>query len=271
MADFQLDITYIGGPTALLEIGGLRFLTDPTFDQAGAEFRSGAYILHKTSGPAVSPMALGPLNAVLLSHDHHFDNLDEAGRAFLQTVPTVLTTLDGATRLGGNAVGLAPWQTVDLSAPDGRILHVTGSPARHGPADGDRGPVTGFALTFDDTPDETVYLSGDTVWYEGIAEVARRFQVRVAVLFMGAARVAAVGPAHLTLTADEGVKTARVFPNAAIVPLHYEGWAHFSESRPEIEKAFTDAGMADRLRWLEPGRPMAIEGGVNHDNPSGRQ
>ena len=36
-----LRMTYIGGPTALLEIGGLRLLTDPTFDAAGAEFRAG--------------------------------------------------------------------------------------------------------------------------------------------------------------------------------------------------------------------------------------
>ena len=69
-------------------------------------------------------------------------------------------------------------------------------------------------LSLDDRPDHCVYVSGDTVWYEGMTEVARRFHVTVAVLFMGAARVREVGPAHLTLTAEEGVEVARAMPDA---------------------------------------------------------
>ena len=37
MSSSRLQLTYIGGPTALLELGGLRLLTDPTFDPAGSE------------------------------------------------------------------------------------------------------------------------------------------------------------------------------------------------------------------------------------------
>ena len=62
---------------ALIEVAGLRLLTDPTFDAAGAEFRSGAYVLQKTEDPAIDATQIGHLDAVLLSHDHHFDNLDE--------------------------------------------------------------------------------------------------------------------------------------------------------------------------------------------------
>jgi hypothetical protein len=103
-----------------------------------------------------------------------------------------------------------------------------------------------------------VYVSGDTVWYEGVAEVARRFNPAVAVLFMGAARVREVGPAHVTFTADEGVEVARAMPGAVIVPVHFEGWAHFSEGRDVIAKAFADAGLEERLRWLTPGIPTPI-------------
>ena len=75
---------------------------------------------------------------------------------------------------------------------------------------------------------------------------------------MGAARVAAVGRWHLTFTAAEGVEAARAFEDSAVVPLHFEGWEHFSESRTDIERAFAQAGLAHRLRWLEPGRPTEI-------------
>src|SRR5260370_428227 len=106
----------------------------------------------------------------------------------------------------------------------------------------------------------TAYLSGDTVWYPGVGEVAARFPVRLALLFMGAARVAAVGPWHLTFTAEEGVEAARALGTAAILPVHFEGWEHFSESRPEIDRAFPAAGLAGRLRWPVAGVPTEIEG-----------
>jgi L-ascorbate metabolism protein UlaG (beta-lactamase superfamily) len=253
-----LRITYIGGPTALIEIAGLRLLTDPTFDTEGAEFRSGANVLQKTQDPAITAADLGHLDAVLLSHDHHFDNLDGAGRRLLATADRVITTRDAVARLGGNSVALAPWQSLDTPTEGGGALRVTGTPARHGPAHMDRGPVIGFVLEPSDESEQTVYISGDTVWYEGVAEVASRFSVTVAVLFMGAARVEAVGPWHLTFTAEEGVQAARALSRAAIVPLHYEGWKHFSESRGEIERIFAAAGMARRLIWLPSGTPIEV-------------
>lgn len=253
----QLKITYIGGPTAVLEWSGLRLLTDPGFDPAGSEYKTGPVVLTKTAGPALNPDALGRIDAVLLSHDHHFDNLDHSGRKFVERVAKVFTTPAGAERLGGSAIGLANWQSIDLPAAD-RALRITGTPARHGPAHGDRGPVTGFVMTFTDDPNRAVYVSGDTVWYEGVAEVARRFEVRAAVLFMGAARVPAVLPDAITMTAEDGIQAARAFSNAAIIPLHYEGWAHFSESREVIARAFNDAGLGPRVHWLELGTTSVV-------------
>src|SRR5215510_8223127 len=101
-----LRMTYIGGPTALIEFGGLRLLTDPAFDPAGGDYTTGPVTLSKTMDPAVSASSLGRIDAVLLSHDHHFDNLDHAGRALLTQAERVLTTPAGAERLGGNAIGL---------------------------------------------------------------------------------------------------------------------------------------------------------------------
>ncbi len=247
-----IGFTYVGGPTALMEISGVRFLTDPTFDPAGSEYKTKSYTLRKTIGPRMSLGSLGKIDVVLLSHDHHFDNLDNAGRAFLPEAGVVLTTRDGAERLGGNARPLTEWESFDVKRPDGGTIRVTATPARHGPPEGDRGPVIGFIIHTPDPSEGVAYISGDTVWYEGVAEVARRFPVGMAVLFMGAARVEEVGPAHLTFTVEEGVEAARAFHQASIVPLHYEGWKHFSESRAEIDTAFSAAGLKDRLIWPSP-------------------
>lgn len=256
MNSSQPEIIYVGGPTALITFHGVRFLTDPTFDPAGDDYGN----LHKISDPQVSAEALGPIDYVLLSHDQHFDNLDHSGRKMLSRAKSVLTTADGAKRLGGNAIGFVPWQTIEIETPDGEPLLITATPARHGPygCEPRSGPVVGFAVRPSGGSIEgALYFSGDTVWYEGIAEVARWIPVSTAVLNMGAARVQAAGPAPLTMTAEDGIEVAKAMPEATIVPLHFEGWAHFSESKQVIQEAFWSAGLDNRLRWVDPVRPSS--------------
>ncbi len=62
---------------------------------------NGSIVLHKLAGPALSADEVSPFDYVLLSHDHHFDNLDNAGRASLARAKQVLTTEDGTGRLDG--------------------------------------------------------------------------------------------------------------------------------------------------------------------------
>jgi L-ascorbate metabolism protein UlaG (beta-lactamase superfamily) len=96
------------------------------------------------------------------------------------------------------------------------------------------------------------------VWFEGVAEIARKVDVRVAILNLGAAQIAAAGPAALTFTAAEAVEVARALPNATIVPLHFEGWAHFTESRADVDEAFARAGLSATLRWPKAGESISL-------------
>ncbi len=250
----DVRITYLGGPTAVIEAGGLRFLTDPTFDPAGTEYPTPAYTLRKTQSPARGPDAIGVIDAVLLSHDHHFDNLDHGGRQFLSSVPATYTTAAGAERLGGTAVPLVPWQSAICRGAAGEA-RITATPARHGPAGGDRGPCVGFVIEADGA---TVYFSGDTVWFEDLEPAGHRFAIDVAILNLGAAKVAAAGPHALTFTATDAVALARAWPRVQIVPLHFEGWAHFTEGRSEIAPVFAAAGLAARLHWPSPGQTITL-------------
>jgi L-ascorbate metabolism protein UlaG (beta-lactamase superfamily) len=170
---------------------------------------------------------------------------------FLSKVGKVFTTPAGADRLAGNAVGIHVWETIEVPKHDNRVITITGTPCRHGPPNGDRGPVTGFVLNFKGDDTGAVYISGDTVWYEGVEEISRRFDIKIVLLFMGAAVVKNVGPDHLTMTIDESMQVANHFAKAKIVPLHFEGWEHFTESRSDIEERFKKAGLLDRLQWAE--------------------
>jgi L-ascorbate metabolism protein UlaG (beta-lactamase superfamily) len=248
-------ITLIGGPTALIEIGGFRLLTDPTFDAPG-EYKLPHVTLKKTSHPALTAEQIGRVDAVLLSHDQHADNFDHAGRAYAMQAPRLWTTVVGAKRLGGVAEGLAPGESTKLTNPAG-TLTITATPARHGPAGIEpfAGEVIGFVLSLAGV--RPIYITGDTVWYEGVAEVARRFQAGLVLLFAGAAKTR--GAFHLTMDANDALDTAHAFPDATIVPLHYEGWAHFSQSGDDLVQSFKALDIGARLRLLEPGVPTAIE------------
>ncbi|WP_264927118.1 MBL fold metallo-hydrolase, partial [Streptomyces sp. A012304] len=247
----KVNVRVYGGPTALIEYGGLRFVTDPTFDPPG-EYPMplpGDHKLVKTIPSTVTAADLGPVDAVLLSHDEHDDNLDHAGRAFLTEVEVVFTTVSGADRLGGNAHGLAFWQTAELKRPDGGTVTVTGLPARHGPEGCEpiSGDVVGFMLTSDDLP--PVYVSGDNASLDHVKEIAARFApVDTAVLFLGGARMDfAFDNALLTLDSALGAEAGKILGARRVVPAHYDSWAHFKEGRKEIEAAFAEAGLADRL------------------------
>lgn len=248
-------ITLIGGPTALIEVGGIRLLTDPTFDAPG-EYKLAHVTLKKTSHPALTAEQIGRVDAVLLSHDQHADNFDHAGRAYAMQAPRLLTTVVGAKRLGGVAEGLASGESRALTNPAG-TLTITATPARHGPAGIEplAGDVIGFVLSL--AGGRPIYITGDTVWYEGVAEVARRFQAGLVLLFAGAAKTR--GAFHLTMDANDAIDTAHAFPDATIIPLHYEGWAHFSQSGDDLVQSFKALGIGARLRLLEPGVPTTIE------------
>jgi len=248
----ELTVRLVGGPTALIELGGVRLLTDPTFDPPG-DHPIGTRVLTKTTGPAVAAEELGRIDAVLLSHDQHPDNLDEAGRALLAGVPLVLTTELAAQRLGGAARELPSWERTAVGA-----VTVTAVPAQHGP-DGTThltGPVIGFVLSGDGLP--TVYVSGDNASLDVVRAVAGRTgPVDVAVLFAGAARTPVVD-GYLTLTAEDAAEAAQILGARTVVPVHAEGWTHFTQGIDDLVAAYAARGLSDRLRVLSPGETATV-------------
>ena len=239
-------LAVIGGPTTVVDIAGHRLICDPTFDPP-----TDYGYLQKLAGPAVDQLTIGDVDAALVSHDLHPDNLDEAGRAFALRAPVVLTTASGAPRLGPPSVALEPWST--WSDPTG-TLQVTGVPARHGPADGelnDEGfincEVVGFVVRADGAP--STYLSGDNASVEIVREIRERLgDIDCAVLFAGSASVPAKFSGRpLSLTAERAAAAAEVLGSRHVVVAHQEGWRHFSQGPAETRAAFDAAGIADRL------------------------
>lgn len=262
MTDLKCSITHLGTAMIILEIGSLRLLTDPVFDPAGGDYSFGFGLgSKKLTAPALSAEAVGAIDGVLLSHDHHADNLDPAGRKFLPKVKNVLTTRSGAGRLKANAIGLDNWQQHEFVTKEGLKVRVTATPARHGPPLSRLlvGDVIGFLLEWEGQKQGALYISGDTVWFNGVAEVGKRFKVGLAILHLGGVQFTMSGPLRYTFNGAEAVQAAQVLKPNKIIPIHYEGWSHFREPRANAEKAFNNAGLNDRVQWLPLGVKTLVD------------
>ncbi|RYO91180.1 hypothetical protein DL762_002347 [Monosporascus cannonballus] len=251
-----LNITHIGTATVILELDGVNLIIHPFFSPAGTEWDVGITTLKNTDNPALGLQDLPIIDAVLLSHEDHPDNLDELGRRLLDG-RRVLTTMDGAKKLAPRpgVRGLRPWETVSLDIGC-RRFQVTGTPCQHLPG----GECTGFILTaveFGETEGlpNAIYFSGDTVYLEELAEMRKSFHISVALLNVGAAMAPLGNPPPLQITMD-GKQAARLFReiNAdVLVPIHYESWGHFSQNGQQLAKAFEEEGIQEKVCWLVPG------------------
>ncbi|MBL1074426.1 MBL fold metallo-hydrolase [Nocardia sp. 2] len=247
-----IEILHIGGPTVRFRYGNLTWLTDPTFDEPG-DYTTGPLTLHKLTGPAVTAAKVGHVDAVLLSHDQHPDNLDNSGRAFLAGVERVLSTPDAAARMEGVA-GLENWESVVIGD-----VTVTGVPALHGPEGCEplSGVVTGFVLQAAGLP--TVYVSGDNASVDRVERIVERIgRIDIAILNVGAANPGRYGDIDVTLNGRSAVEVAKVLGDTVIVPVHAEGWAHFSETLDYLARNFGYAGRADQLVIPTPGEPLIL-------------
>ncbi len=257
-------LTHVGGPTLLIELDGWRLLTDPTFDAPGAHYDFGwGTSSDKLVGPALAVADLPPIDAVLLTHDQHADNLDTTGRRLLSSVDTVVTTTQGARRLGGGVRGLAAGRTIRLSAPDKPELEIVATPARHGPPLSRPivGDVVGFALRRPGDASFAVWITGDTVLSRELRRTAAAMPVDVLVVHVGGVRFPVTGPLRYTMTGRRAVELIELVRPRAAVPVHYEGWSHFRDDRSALQRALATAPaeVRQRTRWLELGAPTHLD------------
>lgn len=251
----SLSITHIGTATAIIHIDNVNLITDPVFSPAGTEWDLGIAVLKTTKSAALGLADLPVIDAVLLSHEDHPDNLDEPGRQLLDG-RHVLTTADGAKKLAPRPAvrALQPWEKVSLDV-GGRHFDVTGTPCVHLPG----GEVVGFIISapeFGQTGGKpnAIYFSGDTIYLPELAKMREQFHISVALLNIGKA-LAPIGeePLQITLSGADAAKLFREIGADVFVPMHFESWTHFSENKVTLASELEKAGVSGKVLWLEPG------------------
>jgi L-ascorbate metabolism protein UlaG (beta-lactamase superfamily) len=107
---------------------------------------------------------------------------------------------------------------------------------------------------------ETVYVSGDNASLDVVRSIAERAgDVDVAVLFAGAVQVPyRFDCAYLTLSSDRAAEAAKILGVRAVVPVHYEGWTHFTQGADALRAAFAGNSISERLVMADRGVTVAV-------------
>ncbi len=222
-----MRLTLVRSATVILELAGRRILVDPMLDDAGARPPI-AGTRNQVPNPTVplpfpAEEAVRGLDAVIVTHRHR-DHLDTRGEELVpRDVPTFCQPEDEeALRELGLDV-----RVVDESV-DWDGLRITRTPARHGSGRMAEllAPVSGFVL-------DDLYLAGDTVWYEDVAETIERHRPRVAVVHAGGAEFEEGGLIVMGID-DVREVVARV---PTVVAVHMEALNHCFLTRAELAAA----------------------------------
>jgi L-ascorbate metabolism protein UlaG (beta-lactamase superfamily) len=252
-------IQFIGTATVLLRFAGFTVLTDPNFLHRGDHVRLG-YGLRSTrrTSPALEIDQLPPLDLVLLSHLHedHFDRVAE--RRLDRDLPIVTTrhAAVGLRRIGFHAArALDTWRTQTVAKGDVE-LRITAMPGKHGPGflSALLPPVMGSMLEFA-TPAGTlgprIYISGDTLVYEHLREIPRRYpEIDLALLHLGGTRVLGM---LVTMDARQGLEALRLIRPRLAIPIHYNDYTVFKSPLQHFQQAVAAAGLEQHVRYLGHG------------------
>jgi L-ascorbate metabolism protein UlaG (beta-lactamase superfamily) len=118
--------------------------------------------------------------------------------------------------------------------------------------------VIGFVLRWKGQENGVLWISGDTVLFDGVREVGRRFTVGTAVIHLGGVRFPISGPLRYTMTAEDAVHLGRQLNPQTIVPVHCEGWKHFRQDQSAARDILASSELGGSVLWLEPGTPTEV-------------
>ncbi|WP_157265868.1 MBL fold metallo-hydrolase [Azohydromonas aeria] len=260
----QGSVLFIGTATVVLQLGPFTLLTDPNFLHRGDHAHLG-YGIHspRQTDPALTIEQLPPLDAVLLSH-YHGDHFDQVAEQKLDKLLPIVSTPHAVRQLAQRGFrslhGLATWQAIELEKGAAR-LRITALPARHGP------PVLHAALPETmgslvellapgGAPAWRLYISGDTLIHEELAEIPRRFpDIDLALLHLGGTRLFGV---LLTMDAAQGVQALRLIQPRRAIPIHNDDYPVFKSSLEEFLAAARAAGLQDKVQVLRAGERFSF-------------
>jgi L-ascorbate metabolism protein UlaG (beta-lactamase superfamily) len=236
-----MNYTLLRNAAALLTVGGTSFLIDPALDAAGARPP-----VPNTPNQHPNPLVDLPPgwedivasgDALLVTHLHR-DHFDDASGAQLDKDLPLYCQPEDVERLA--AVGFRNLLPVlDRAVLNG--VTITRTAGQHGSGEIGKAmaPVSGFV--FDAPHESRVYLAGDTIWCDDVANAIARHRPDIIIVNAGGARFLEGDP--IVMTAEDIVRVHIAAPEAMIVVVHLEAINHCLETRGYYRQRLPELGV----------------------------
>ena len=207
-------LTWIGHASFLATLGGAHFLVDPVFSE-----RVG-WVVRRFGRPGLATGQLPPLTALLVTHNH-YDHLDAPSiRALDRALPVFVPRGLGRTlrRWGFRRVTELDW----WASADAGPLTITLVPASHWSrrwiGDTNRSLWGGFVVEADGL---AFYHCGDSSWFDGFAEIGRRFPNLLAAMLPIGAYAPAWFMEHQHMNPEQAGRAFLRLGAKHLVPMHW--------------------------------------------------
>jgi len=253
------SIYYVGNATMLILYRGITILTDPNFLNRGQRAHLGyGFTTRRKLQPSITFDQLPRIDLVLLSHMHgdHFDHITQ--ERLSKFVPIVTTPHAAAIlkrKKFQKVFALETWDTIQVRKGDAH-LRIAAMPALHaeGVFSSLLPPVMGSLIDFEDeaqNPLYRMYISGDTVLYDGLREIPERYSnINMAVLHLGHTRIFGK---TLTMDEDQGLELMRWLHPQVVVPIHFGDYTMFKSPLDNFKQAVRAAGMERKVHYVRHG------------------
>jgi L-ascorbate metabolism protein UlaG (beta-lactamase superfamily) len=251
-----MRLRLIRNATLHVRAGGRCVLVDPMLDPAGARPP-----VEDTPNPVRNPLVelpeppevvAGGLHGVIVTHLHR-DHLDDTAVELLRKDVPVFGQPEDEDRLRGHGF-------TDVRPVEGELdwdgVRIVRTAARHGTGRiGElMAPVSGFVVAAPGEP--VLYLAGDTIWCDEVAETLDAHRPDVVVVNAGAARFLEGDP--IVMTADDVVTVARHAPSARVVVVHLEAINHCPLTRADLHQRLHEEDLTGRVTVPEDGAEVPL-------------
>ncbi|UPM44817.1 MBL fold metallo-hydrolase [Halocatena salina] len=234
--DSDISVRLVRNATVLVTIRDTTFLVDPIFTSPG-ENPPAPNSPNDRRNPLVSmPDVDLSHDAVVVTHRHP-DHWDEAAKEELEADVPLFCQPEEADAFADE--GFTDVRPVDDEESfDDITIHRTPGHHGHGELAEEMGPVSGFVFE----GDETLYLAGDTIWYEPVERTLDQFEPDMVVLNGGEAQFERGEPITMGV---EDISAVRDATDAEVVVVHMEAINHCLLTREELRAATESVHVPD--------------------------
>lgn len=242
-----MKIQHIRNATLVVEYAGKKFLIDPMLSDKSTypPFPNSARQEQKNplvELPTSIEDIINNVDAVIVTH-LHYDHWDEAAAEVLPKDIKLFSQNDE----DAEEIGKAGFTNIEVLTKDTVFegIQLIKTEGEHG-----RGEILKMAglvcgVMFKHETEKTLYVAGDTVWYDAVRQTIETYNPEVIVVNAGDNQFDQGG--SLVMNENDVHEVVKAAPDAKVISVHMEAVNHWNLSREELKKFAVEKGIEDNV------------------------